>query len=127
MQLRKGAIPEGKRTISHSCSRRYVLRFQGFKVEMGVSAHFLFVSPVADRERWFLGTLEGLGYELVDLESSRSGLLRVFIDSPKGITVDDCARVSRHLSNALAVHGIEEQPLHGSSAVHDHARQRDVH
>ena len=69
--------------------------FKVSKVEMGVSAHFLFVSPVADRERWFRGTLEGLGYELVDLESSRSGLLRIFIDSPKGITVEDCARVSR--------------------------------
>src|SRR5258707_348584 len=122
--MAEGAIPEGKRTISRSFSRRFVLRFQGFKVEMGVSAHFLFVSPVADRERWFLGTLEGLGYELVDLESSRSGLLRVFIDSPKGITVDDCARVSRHLSNALAVEGIEYERLEVSSPGLDRPLKR---
>ncbi len=80
--------------------------------------------PVPSRERWFLGTLEGLGYELVDLESSRSGLLRVFIDSPKGITVDDCARVSRHLSNALAVEGIEYERLEVSSPGLDRPLKR---
>ena len=58
-----------------------MIEFQGFGVEMGVSAHFLFVKPVVDLETWVRGTLEGLGYELVDLESSRSGLLRIFIDS----------------------------------------------
>ena len=34
-------------------------------------------------------TVSGLGYELVDCERSGRGLLRVFIDKPKGITVDD--------------------------------------
>jgi ribosome maturation factor RimP len=49
-------------------------------------------------------TLAGLGYELVDLElSNRGRLLRVFIDKPTGITVDDCADVSRHLSHLFAV------------------------
>ncbi|MGE5617247.1 MAG: ribosome maturation factor RimP [Bacillota bacterium] len=61
------------------------------------------------------GTLEGLGFELVDVESSRSGLLRVFIDSPRGITVDDCARVSHHLSRALSVEGIDYERLEISS------------
>jgi ribosome maturation factor RimP len=49
-------------------------------------------------------TLKGLGYELVDLEiSNRGRLLRVFIDKPDGITLDDCTLVSNHLSRLLAV------------------------
>ena len=43
-------------------------------------------------------TLAGLGYELVDAQASNHGrFLRIFIDKPEGITVDDCADVSRHL------------------------------
>ena len=91
---------------------------------MGVSAHFLFVKPVADRESWLRQTLEGLGYELVDLESSRGGLLRVFIDSPKGITVEDCARVSNHLTRAFAVEGIEYERLEVSSPGLDRPLKR---
>ena len=56
-----------------------------------------------------------MGYELVDLESSRGGLLRVFIDSPRGISVEDCARVSNHLTRALAVEGIDYERLEVSS------------
>lgn len=49
-------------------------------------------------------TLPGLGYELVDLEvSNRGKLLRLFIDKPGGITIDDCVRVSNHLTRLLAV------------------------
>ena len=49
-------------------------------------------------------TLSGLGYELVELEMSNRGkMLRVFIDSPKGISLDDCSLVSEHLSRVLAV------------------------
>ena len=75
----------------------------------------MFVKSIPDRESWVRGTLEGLGYELVDLESSRSGLLRVFIDSPRGISLDDCERVSRHLTQAFAVEGIDYERLEVSS------------
>ena len=61
------------------------------------------------------GALGGLGYELVDMESSRGGLLRIFIDAPPGITVEDCARVSNHLTRAFAVEGIEYERLEVSS------------
>jgi ribosome maturation factor RimP len=45
-----------------------------------------------------------LGFELVDLEMSNRGmLLRVFIDKPEGITIDDCVLVSNQLGNVLAV------------------------
>ncbi|MDD5328464.1 MAG: ribosome maturation factor RimP [Sulfuricella sp.] len=49
-------------------------------------------------------TVTGLGYEFVDLEVSQRGkFLRLFIDKPGGISVDDCAFVSDHLSRLLAV------------------------
>jgi len=61
-------------------------------------------------------TLAGLGYELVDLERSAKGaLLRVFIDKPGGITVDDCALVSNHLSRVFAVENVGYDRLEVSS------------
>lgn len=61
-------------------------------------------------------TLAGLGYELVDLERSGKGLfLRVFIDKPEGINVDDCAAVSQHLTRLLAVENIAYDRLEVSS------------
>jgi len=61
-------------------------------------------------------TLAGLGYELVDLERSGKGLfLRVFIDKPGGIDVDDCAAVSHHLTRLLAVENISYERLEVSS------------
>lgn len=50
--------------------------------------------------------LARLGYELVELEfgSGRSqGVLRIFIDKPEGIAVEDCERVSRETSALLDV------------------------
>ncbi|MDH4115110.1 MAG: ribosome maturation factor, partial [Burkholderiaceae bacterium] len=44
-------------------------------------------------------TVEGLGYELVDVERLAAGLLRVTLDSPQGVRLEDCERVSRQLSH----------------------------
>src|SRR6185295_15747888 len=60
-------------------------------------------------------TVAGLGYELVDLERTACGLLRVFIDKMDGISVDDCANVSNHLSLLFAVEGIDFERLEVSS------------
>jgi ribosome maturation factor RimP len=79
---------------------------------------------VLDREGWLRETLSGLGYELVDLESSRGGLVRIFIDTPHGITVDDCARVSNHLSRAFVVEGIDYERLEVSSPGLDRPLKR---
>jgi len=73
------------------------------------------VKPLAAREEWLRETLAGLGYELADLETSGGGLIRVFIDAPRGITVEDCARVSHHLSRAFAVEGVDYERLEVSS------------
>jgi ribosome maturation factor RimP len=49
-------------------------------------------------------TVTGLGFEFVDLDVSQRGKhLRLFIDKPTGISVDDCAFVSNHLSRLLSV------------------------
>ncbi|HSD53424.1 MAG TPA: ribosome maturation factor RimP [Burkholderiales bacterium] len=48
--------------------------------------------------------VEGLGYELWDLEylaGRGHGLLRVYIDAATGITLEDCERVSRAVSEVL--------------------------
>lgn len=58
----------------------------------------------------------GLGYELVDMETSpRARLLRVFIDKPEGILVEDCAAVSNHLTRLFAVENIDYERLEVSS------------
>jgi ribosome maturation factor RimP len=60
--------------------------------------------------------LTGLGYELVDVQASNGGrMLRLFIDKPGGITLEDCATVSRHLTRLLAVEGIDYERLEVSS------------
>jgi ribosome maturation factor RimP len=49
--------------------------------------------------------VERMGYELVHVTmvNSRTRVLRMFIDAPGGITVDDCARVSRRVGDVLDV------------------------
>lgn len=60
--------------------------------------------------------MTGMGYELVDVQASNGGrLLRLFIDKPGGVTVDDCAGLSRHLTRVLAVEGIDYERLEVSS------------
>ena len=56
--------------------------------------------------------VKALGFELVDTElggGAGQAVLRVYIDHPRGINVDDCARVSRQLSAILDV----EDPIAG--------------
>jgi ribosome maturation factor RimP len=55
--------------------------------------------------------VEALGYELVLLEyMSGNALLRIYLDSPGGITLEDCERVSREVSGMLEV----EDPIQGA-------------
>lgn len=59
-----------------------------------------------DIEQLLETTLNGLGYELVDIEISqhnRKRLIRLFIDKAGGVNIDDCAYVSNHVSRLLAV------------------------
>jgi len=57
--------------------------------------------------------VNALGFELVTVEMTGRGagtVLRVYIDSPDGITVDDCADVSEQVSAVLDV----EDPIAGA-------------
>ncbi len=50
--------------------------------------------------------LDDLGFELVDLELKRENkgsALRLFIDKPGGITLDDCVSVSREVGAVLEI------------------------
>ncbi|MEP6943493.1 MAG: ribosome maturation factor RimP [Betaproteobacteria bacterium] len=61
-------------------------------------------------------TLPAMGYELVDFETAaRGGLVRVLIDKPQGIDVEDCARVSHHLTHLFAVENVPYERLEVSS------------
>jgi ribosome maturation factor RimP len=62
----------------------------------------------------------GMGYELVDLQAVQGGrLLRLFIDKPGGVGLDDCAAVSRQLSRVLEVEGVDYERLEVSSPGFD--------
>lgn len=57
--------------------------------------------------------MQALGFEMVDAELAggrQHQTLRVYIDGPRGVTVDNCADVSRQLSAILDV----EDPFSGS-------------
>jgi ribosome maturation factor RimP len=75
-----------------------------FGVEMGKASQQLhdIIEPA----------VTALGYELVGVEhlaQGRHSMLRIYIDSAAGITVDDCAKVSHQVSAVLDV----EDPIHG--------------
>jgi ribosome maturation factor RimP len=65
-------------------------------------------------------TVTGLGYELVELERSGGGTLRVTIDWPwdgseRFVNVEDCERVTRQLQYTLEVEAVEYKRLEVSS------------
>jgi len=78
-------------------------------------------------------TVRGMGYDLVELERSAGGLLRVTLDFPwapgqpeQPITVEDCERVTRQLQYTLEVENTDyrrlevaspgiDRPLNGSN------------
>ena len=81
-------------------------------------------------------TVTGLGYELVGLERSGAGLLRVFIDRVPGavypagesecVTVDDCEAVTRQLQYVLEVEQCEYSRLEVSSPGLDRPLHREA-
>ena len=72
-------------------------------------------------------TVTGLGYDLVEIERSAGGLLRITIDLPwqptageapaaeQFITVEDCEKVTRQLQFALEVDAVDYNRLEVSS------------
>ena len=84
-------------------------------------AHFLFTEQLVSCGAWMTGdelarllepTVEGLGYELADLElriGGQGGLIRLFIDKADGVGLGDCESVSRQVSAVLDI----EDPVPG--------------
>ena len=61
-------------------------------------------------------TVIGMGYELAGVERPAGGrLLRVYIDKPGGVNVDDCAAVSHQLNRVLTVENVSYDRLEVSS------------
>ena len=65
-------------------------------------------------------TVEGMGYDLVDIERGDRGILRVYIDIPadaerEPLNVEDCATVSNQLSHVLTVENVPYERLEISS------------
>ena len=71
-------------------------------------------------------TVVGLGYELVDFERSGRGLLRVFIDKPEGISVDDCQTVSHQLTRLFLVENVVYDRLEVSSPGLDRPLKKEA-
>jgi len=78
-------------------------------------------------ERWVKGAevvIESLGYELADIERASHGLLRITLDGPEGISVEDCERVSHQLSRLFEVENVSYDRLEISSPGVDRALKR---
>ena len=71
-------------------------------------------------------TLPGLGYELVDFELARGGGMRVFIDCPAGITLDDCVSVSNHLTRLFSVENVDYERLEVSAPGLDRPLKKEA-
>jgi len=71
-------------------------------------------------------TINGLGYELVDFERSGHGLLRVFIDKPDGIMVEDCQIVSNQLTRLFLVESVAYDRLEVSSPGLDRPLKKET-
>jgi ribosome maturation factor RimP len=84
-------------------------------------------------------TVTGLGFDLVELERSGSGLLKVTIDLPwsapvegqplpaeRFVTVEDCEKITRQLQYLLEVEGLEYRRLEVGSPGIDRPLKREV-
>jgi ribosome maturation factor RimP len=130
--------------VNQPAERRTELCAQrGTKLNDGLAGPFFFALAVGKCAKTNVNigellemTLPPLGYELVDWEMSAKGrMVRVFIDKPMlankvaseaanagagtsagtRITVDDCARVSNHLTRLFTVENIDYERLEVSS------------
>lgn len=80
---------------------------------MGFAPIFYF--SIMDLQTLIEPTLTGMGYELVALERVGRGLLRLYIDKPEGINLDDCVKVSNQLTRLFMVENVDYDRLEVSS------------
>lgn len=82
---------------------------------MGLEPVFYLWVQIMDVAGLVETTLAGMGFELVDLEISGRGFMRILMDKQGGITLDDCEAVSRQLMRLFAVEGVDYERLEVSS------------
>ncbi len=80
---------------------------------MGFAPIFYF--PIMNLQTLIEPTLAGMGYEMVALERVGRGLLRLYIDKPEGIQLDDCVKVSNQLTRLFMVENVDYDRLEVSS------------
>ena len=76
--------------------------------------------------------IENIGYSLYDVEYAKEGpnyYLRIFIDSPKGIDLEDCEKVSNEINEKLdeADYIKEQYFLEVSSLGVERILRKDIH
>ena len=75
------------------------------KQQQVIEAIWTLIEPVAETE----------GFELVEVEYRREApgwVLRLFIDQPQGVTVEDCVQMSRLIGDLLDVNDIIQTSYH---------------
>jgi ribosome maturation factor RimP len=83
---------------------------------MGFISPFFICGGAMTLEELLESTLEGMGYELVEVERlAHNKLLRIYVDKVGGINIDDCVAISNHLSRLLVVENIDYGRLEVSS------------
>jgi ribosome maturation factor RimP len=93
---------------------------------MGLEPVFYLWVEIMDVLQLIETTVSGLGYELVDVERAGGGLLRVFIDKPEGISVDDCQVVSNQLTRLFMVENVDYERLEVSSPGLDRPLKKEA-
>jgi ribosome maturation factor RimP len=93
---------------------------------MGFEPVFYLWNVIMDVVKLVEITVVGLGYELVDVERSGRGLLRVFIDKPEGISVEDCQIVSNQLTRLFLVENVDYDRLEISSPGLDRPLKKEA-
>ena len=95
-------------------------------LQMGLMPVFYLWVAIMDVVKLVEKTVSGLGYELVDVERSGRGMLRVFIDKPEGIAVEDCQVVSNQLTRLFTVENVNYDRLEVSSPGLDRAIKKEA-
>jgi ribosome maturation factor RimP len=95
-------------------------------LKMGFGPVFYLWGKILDVVKLVETTVNGLGYQLVDLERSGRGMLRVFIDKPEGISVDDCQVVSNQLTRLFLVENVDYDRLEVSSPGLDRPLKKEA-
>ena len=99
----------------------------GTIISMGFVSPFFICGGAMALEELLESTLNEMGYELVEVERhAHNKLLRIFVDKPDGITIDDCVLISNHLSRLFAVENIDYGRLEVSSPGLDRPLRKEA-